>query len=192
MAVEQAKPSVDGNLAATYSHIYSFLLKKEHTKAAEALKKAVKNVVVLKDGVGPEGPSLDQIVKEWKELKAKAAVAKKSSDSSDSESEAESSSAESSSDPSSDSSDDDDSDEDSSDASSSSSGSSSKAKSSRFLPSLDPASAGAELIARSQEVSSCQGCLSENREGKSRLPEGRKGKGRFPSPVQQDALQRRL
>ncbi|KAI0664735.1 hypothetical protein C8Q70DRAFT_10098 [Cubamyces menziesii] len=65
MAVQQA--SVDGNLAATYTYIYSFLLKKEHSKAAEALKKAVKD--------------------EWKELKEKAAS--KSSDSSDSDSDSE-------------------------------------------------------------------------------------------------------
>ncbi|KAI0647413.1 hypothetical protein C8Q79DRAFT_625996 [Trametes meyenii] len=76
MAIEQGKASMDGNLAATYASIYSFLLKKEHKKAAEALKKAVKDVVVLKDGVGSGSPSLDVIVKEWKALKAKAAPVK--------------------------------------------------------------------------------------------------------------------
>ena len=63
--------------SATYTYIYSFLLKKEHSKAAEALKKAVKDVVVLKDGMVPDGPSLDVVIKEWKELKEK--VASKSS-----------------------------------------------------------------------------------------------------------------
>ncbi|KAI0672858.1 hypothetical protein C8Q78DRAFT_684222 [Trametes maxima] len=87
MAIERGKASVDGNLAATYASIYSFLLKKEHTKAAEALKKAVKDVVVLKDGVGSEGPSLDVIVKEWKEFKAKTVPVKKTNPS---ESESES------------------------------------------------------------------------------------------------------
>ena len=56
---------------ATYCHIYAFLLEKEHTKAAKALKKAVKDVVVLEDKVEVEGPSLDIILKEWKELKEK-------------------------------------------------------------------------------------------------------------------------
>ncbi|KAH9901456.1 hypothetical protein C8Q73DRAFT_677874, partial [Cubamyces lactineus] len=104
MAVQQA--SVDGNLAATYTYIYSFLLKKEHSKAAEALKKAVKDVVVLKDGMASDGPSLDVIIKEWKELKEKSA-SNSSSDSSDSDSDSESSSEESSSSSSSDSSDSD-------------------------------------------------------------------------------------
>ena len=58
---------------ATYTYIYAFLVKQEHKKAADALKKVVKDVVVLKDGMEPEGPSLDAIIKEWKELKEKAA-----------------------------------------------------------------------------------------------------------------------
>ena len=48
-------------------------MKQEHKKAADALKKAVKDIVVLKDGMEAEGPSLDAIIKEWKELKEKAA-----------------------------------------------------------------------------------------------------------------------
>ncbi|KAI9065386.1 hypothetical protein FKP32DRAFT_489121 [Trametes sanguinea] len=114
MAVQQEKTSVDGNLAATYTYIYAFLLKREHSKAAEALKKAVKDVVVLKEGVGSDGPSLDAIIKEWKELKEKSA-AKESSDSSDSESDSDSDSSSEESSSSSDSSDSDsDSDSDSS------------------------------------------------------------------------------
>ncbi len=49
-------------------------MKQEHKKAAEALKKAVKDVVVLKEGM-EEGPSLDAIIKEWKELKEKKSAA---------------------------------------------------------------------------------------------------------------------
>ncbi|KAI0333601.1 hypothetical protein GY45DRAFT_273993 [Cubamyces sp. BRFM 1775] len=110
MAVQQA--SVDGNLAATYTYIYSFLLKKEHNKAAEALKKAVKDVVVLKDGMESSGPSLDVIIKEWKEFKEKAAPKSSSDSDSDSESSSEESSSSSSSD-SSNSDSDSDSDSDS-------------------------------------------------------------------------------
>ncbi|TBU65470.1 hypothetical protein BD310DRAFT_864148, partial [Dichomitus squalens] len=107
MAVQQG----DGNLASTYTYIYTFLVKQEHNKAAYALKKAVKDVVVLKDGVNPEGPSLERIIKEWKELKEKAA-GEVSSESSDSDSDdSDSSSEESSS--SSDSSDSSDSDSES-------------------------------------------------------------------------------
>ncbi len=58
--------------AATYTYIYAFLVKQEQRKAAEALKRAVKDVVVLKDGVEAEGPSLERIIKEWKEWKEKA------------------------------------------------------------------------------------------------------------------------
>ncbi len=49
-------------------------MKQEHRKAAEALKKAVKDVVVLKEGAEAEGPSLDVILKEWKDMKEKAAA----------------------------------------------------------------------------------------------------------------------
>ena len=56
--------------AATYTYIYAFLVKKEQKKVAEALKKAVKDIVVLKDGVEAGGPSLERIIKEWKELEA--------------------------------------------------------------------------------------------------------------------------
>ena len=49
------------------------MVQQKQTKAAEALKNAVKDVVVLKDGVKAKGPSLEQIIKEWKDLKAKAA-----------------------------------------------------------------------------------------------------------------------
>ena len=61
----------DLGLPATYTHIHAFLVKKSHKKAAEALKKAVKDIVVLKEDVTVDGPLLDAIIKEWKELKAK-------------------------------------------------------------------------------------------------------------------------
>ena len=49
------------------------MVQQKQTRAAEALKNAVKDVVVLKDEVKAKGPSLGQIIKEWKDLKAKAA-----------------------------------------------------------------------------------------------------------------------
>jgi len=50
----------------TYTLIHAFLTKQEHTKAADALKKAAKDVVVIKDGLEPEGPSLEEIISQWK------------------------------------------------------------------------------------------------------------------------------
>ena len=53
-------------LLATYTLIYSFLKTQSQAKAAEAVKKAAKDIVVLKDDVKLEGPSLDKIVQDWK------------------------------------------------------------------------------------------------------------------------------
>lgn len=53
---------------ATYTLIYSFLKKQSQTKAAEAVKNAAKDVVVLKDGVKVDGPSMEEVVKMWKAL----------------------------------------------------------------------------------------------------------------------------
>jgi cell division protein YceG involved in septum cleavage len=50
------------------------LTKQSHTKAAEALKKAAKDVVVIKDGIVPEGPTLEEIVKQWKAAQIKEAA----------------------------------------------------------------------------------------------------------------------
>ncbi|KAI0075263.1 hypothetical protein K474DRAFT_1434484 [Panus rudis PR-1116 ss-1] len=97
-----AASSNDPNLATTYSLIYTFLTKREHTKAAEALKKAAKDVAKL-DDASSDLPPLDQVVREWKELKhpgtTEDAVKKKvtnkkpsSSSSSDSSSDSDSSS----------------------------------------------------------------------------------------------------
>ena len=53
---------------AAYALIYSFLTTHSHEKAAEAVKKAAKSVVVLKEDVKPE-TSLEEILKWWKKKK---------------------------------------------------------------------------------------------------------------------------
>jgi len=53
------------SLSATYTLIHAFLTKQLHTKAAQAVKRAAKEVVVLKDGIELEGPQLDEIIKQW-------------------------------------------------------------------------------------------------------------------------------
>lgn len=55
-------------MLATYTLIYSFLKKQSHSKAAEAVKNAAKEFVVLKDSIKVDGPSLDEVVKTWKAL----------------------------------------------------------------------------------------------------------------------------
>lgn len=55
----------------TYSLIYGFLKKQSQSKAADAVKKAARSIIVLKDDFQPEGPPLDEIVKQWKESHAK-------------------------------------------------------------------------------------------------------------------------
>ncbi|KAF7295578.1 SRP40-C domain-containing protein [Mycena indigotica] len=74
---------------ATYTLIHAFLTKHSHPKAAAALKKAAKEVVVLKDNIDVDGPQLDEIIREWKTMKD--ALPNSSSDSS-SESDSDSSS----------------------------------------------------------------------------------------------------
>ncbi|KAG2752687.1 hypothetical protein P692DRAFT_20322342 [Suillus brevipes Sb2] len=61
----------DANVAVTYSLIYGFLKQQSQTKAADAVKKAARSVIVLKDDFKLEGPPLDEIVKQWKESHAK-------------------------------------------------------------------------------------------------------------------------
>lgn len=51
---------------ATYTLIYSFLKTQAHIKAAEAVKKAAKDVVELKDDMEVDGPSLKEVVESWK------------------------------------------------------------------------------------------------------------------------------
>jgi len=46
--------------------IHAFLTKQLHTKAAQAVKRAAKEVVILKDGIELEGPQLNEIIKQWK------------------------------------------------------------------------------------------------------------------------------
>ncbi|KAG1891470.1 hypothetical protein F4604DRAFT_1706515 [Suillus subluteus] len=60
----------DANLAVTYSLIYVFLKQQSQTKAADAVKKAARNIIVLKDDLQLEGLPLDEIVKQWKESRA--------------------------------------------------------------------------------------------------------------------------
>jgi hypothetical protein len=61
-------------LVATYSFIYSFLSQHAHTKAAAAVKKAAKDIVELDEPI-LEGPTLDEIIGEWKDQKIAAAAA---------------------------------------------------------------------------------------------------------------------
>ncbi|KAG1743941.1 hypothetical protein EDD22DRAFT_293072 [Suillus occidentalis] len=91
----------DANIAVTYSLIYGFLKQQSQTKAADAVKKAARSIIVLKDDFQLEGPPLDEIVKQWKESHAKD----KSSDSNSSDDSSDESSTSSSSDSSSSSSD---------------------------------------------------------------------------------------
>lgn len=51
---------------ATYTLIYAFLADKSLKKTAQALKKEVRDVVVLKDGLKLESPSLEVILQQWK------------------------------------------------------------------------------------------------------------------------------
>ncbi|KAG2364511.1 SRP40, C-terminal domain-containing protein [Suillus spraguei] len=91
----------DTNLAVTYSLIYVFLKQQSQTKAADAVKKAARNIIVLKDDLQLEGSPLDEIVKQWKESRANNS----SSDSDSSDDSSDDSSTSSSSDSSSSSSD---------------------------------------------------------------------------------------
>jgi len=50
--------------------IYAFLKKQAQTKAADAVKKAARNLIVLKDDFQLEGPHLDEIVQQWKQSQA--------------------------------------------------------------------------------------------------------------------------
>jgi hypothetical protein len=56
-----------------YTLIYSFLEERSHTKAAaRALKKAVNGVITLDDSTVHDGPTLQKILEEWRQLKAAA------------------------------------------------------------------------------------------------------------------------
>lgn len=78
---------MDGGIAKTYTLIYRFLKKQTHVKAAKAVKKAAKGVVVLRDDVELDGPQLDEIVNEWEAQRKKsstnASASRKSNDSKD-------------------------------------------------------------------------------------------------------------
>jgi len=91
----------DASLAVTYSLIYVFLKQQSQAKAADAVKKAARNIIVLKDDLQLEGSPLDEIVRQWKESHANDS----SSDSDSSDDSSDDSSTSSSSDSSSSSSD---------------------------------------------------------------------------------------
>lgn len=60
--------------AAAYALIYNFLKSHSHDKAAQALRKSVRDVVVLNDSVAsPEDTPLDEIIREWKLQKERLA-----------------------------------------------------------------------------------------------------------------------
>lgn len=65
-------------MLATYTLIHAFLSKREHTKAAQALKKAAKDIVALEEDATVDGPQLDEIIEQWKALNTKGAVPKAS------------------------------------------------------------------------------------------------------------------
>lgn len=56
----------------TYKLVHAFLAERSHKKVASALKQAVNGVATIEDGADYRGPTLQQILKEWKELKAAA------------------------------------------------------------------------------------------------------------------------
>jgi hypothetical protein len=60
--------------AAIYTLIHAFLTKNSHTKAAQAVKKAAKEVVILQDEIDIEGPQLDEIIAQWKIFKMLSCV----------------------------------------------------------------------------------------------------------------------
>jgi len=61
--------SIDKNSIATYSLVYSFLTERSHFKAAEAVKKAAKDIIAI-TGSGLDGPTLPVIVNQWKKFMA--------------------------------------------------------------------------------------------------------------------------
>ncbi len=58
--------------ADTYRLVHAFLAERSHKKVASALKQSVNGIAKIEDGVDYKGPKLQQILKEWKELKAAA------------------------------------------------------------------------------------------------------------------------
>ena len=60
------------SITDVYTLIHSFLKERSHTKAASALKKAVNGIVTIDDAAIHDGPTLQKILEEWKELKGAA------------------------------------------------------------------------------------------------------------------------
>lgn len=56
----------DNTSTATYTLIYRFLKQQSQNKAAEEVKKAAKAFIILRDDIEQEGPSLEDIIKEWR------------------------------------------------------------------------------------------------------------------------------
>ena len=73
--------------AAIYTLIHAFLSKHSHRKAAQAVKKAAKEIVILKDDIDIEGPHLDEIIAQWKSLKELSQKASADSSSPESDSD---------------------------------------------------------------------------------------------------------
>ena len=68
VSLQHDQAAENASHTVTYSLIYAFLRKQEQTKAAEAVKKAARNIIVLKDDLQLEVPHLDEIVQQWKAL----------------------------------------------------------------------------------------------------------------------------
>lgn len=62
----KSRSRLSNSSTATYTLIYRFLKQQSQHKAAGAVKKAAKAIVVLRDDIEQEGPPLEDIIKEWK------------------------------------------------------------------------------------------------------------------------------
>lgn len=68
LSSQETRKLTSVSAAATYTLIYSFLKKNSHAKAADAIRKAAKDVVALEGDMDVDGPSLDEIIKQWQTL----------------------------------------------------------------------------------------------------------------------------
>ncbi|KAH9180705.1 hypothetical protein EDB89DRAFT_1920592 [Lactarius sanguifluus] len=60
------------DLTYAYRLVHAFLAQRSHKKVASALKQAANGIAIIDKTVNYKGPTLQQILKEWKELKAAA------------------------------------------------------------------------------------------------------------------------
>ncbi|KAH9079571.1 hypothetical protein EDB83DRAFT_1287695 [Lactarius deliciosus] len=75
MAKPKPKSEVEAekaDLTYAYRLVHTFLAQRSHKKVASALKKAANGIAIVDKTVDYKGPTLQQILKEWKELKAAA------------------------------------------------------------------------------------------------------------------------